>query len=104
MNQIATDITPDFSALDRDLEALRSGAEAWARTSNAERIAVLAEIKDRLLEVAEGWAETAARRKLIPAGSPLAGGTWLMIASNASRRFWRGPSNSASAQPPLPDA
>ncbi|MDF1803061.1 aldehyde dehydrogenase family protein [Thalassovita sp.] len=77
MNQIATDITPDFSALDRDLEALRSGAEAWARTSNAERIAVLAEIKDRLLEVAEGWAETAARRKLIPAGSPLAGEEWI---------------------------
>ncbi|MEC7259408.1 MAG: aldehyde dehydrogenase, partial [Pseudomonadota bacterium] len=77
MNQIATDITPDFLSLDRDLGALRSGAEIWARTSNAERIAVLAEIKDRLLEVAEGWAETAARRKLIPAGSPLAGEEWI---------------------------
>ena len=35
------------------------------------------EIKDRLLEVSQGWAETAARKKLIPAGSPLAGEEWI---------------------------
>ncbi|MBV7407691.1 aldehyde dehydrogenase family protein [Maritimibacter sp. DP1N21-5] len=66
MNQIATDITPDMSRLDRDLAALSKGATDWARTSDAERIAVLAQIKDNLLQVAEGWAETAARRKLLP--------------------------------------
>lgn len=77
MNKAATDITPDHSALDRDLGALAAAKDAWARTTNAERIAVLAEIKDRLLEVAEGWAETAARQKLIPPGSPLAGEEWI---------------------------
>ena len=77
MNKITADIAPDFSALDRDLATLTAGAVGWARTSNAERIAVLADIKDRLLEVSEGWAEMAARRKLIPAGSPLAGEEWI---------------------------
>ena len=61
MNQITTDLIPDHSALDRDLDALVAAKDTWARTTNAERIAVLEEIKDRLLAVAEGWAETAAR-------------------------------------------
>lgn len=77
MNQIANDITPDHSALDRDLAALVAAKDTWACTTNAERIAVLAEIKDRLLAVADGWAETAARHKLIPPGSPLAGEEWI---------------------------
>lgn len=70
MNKVATDMAPDHAALDRDLAALATGAAAWARTPTAERIAVLSEIKDRLLKVSEGRADTAARRKLIPAGSP----------------------------------
>jgi len=77
MNQIAKDLTPDHSALDRDLSSLAAAKEAWARTSNEDRIAVLQEIKDQLLKVAEGWAETAARHKLIPSGSPLAGEEWI---------------------------
>ena len=77
MNQITTDLIPDHSALDRDLDALVAAKDTWARTTNAERIAVLEEIKDRLLAVAEGWAETAARHKLIAPGSPLAGEEWI---------------------------
>tara|TARA_R110002033_G_scaffold25018_12_gene58248 strand:- start:1127 stop:2857 length:1731 start_codon:yes stop_codon:yes gene_type:complete len=77
MNQIAQDISPDFSTLDTALGALSGGKDAWARTSNAERIAILSEIKDRLMEVSEGWAEAAARHKLIPSGSPLVGEEWL---------------------------
>ena len=38
-----------------------------------ERIAILAEIKECLMPVAEAWALTAARRKGIPDGSPLEG-------------------------------
>ncbi|MDD9720640.1 aldehyde dehydrogenase family protein [Sulfitobacter sp. PR48] len=77
MNQITTDLIPDHSALDRDLDALVAAKDTWARTTNAKRIAVLEEIKDRLLAVAEGWAETAARHKLIAPGSPLAGEEWI---------------------------
>lgn len=77
MNQIEADIAPDHSALDRDLDTLAAAKESWARTSNADRIAVLDDIKNCLSVVAEGWAETAARHKLIPPGSPLAGEEWL---------------------------
>lgn len=77
MNKPAVNITPDHSELDHALDVLDAAKTNWARTSPAQRIAVLSEIKDCLLEVAEGWAETAARRKLIPAGSPLAGEEWI---------------------------
>lgn len=77
MNQMTTTTTPDFSALDRDLHDLAAASEAWARTSPQERIKVLEEIKDNLMEVAQGWAQTAARHKLIPAGSPLEGEEWI---------------------------
>ncbi|KEP71383.1 aldehyde dehydrogenase [Thioclava dalianensis] len=77
MNQIKQDITPNLSSLDRDLETLAAAKDSWARTTTDARIAVLSEIKDRLLEVADGWAESAARHKLIPPGSPLAGEEWI---------------------------
>ncbi|WP_339770009.1 aldehyde dehydrogenase family protein [uncultured Pseudosulfitobacter sp.] len=76
MNQITQKIAPDFSGLDAALGVLSTSRNAWARTPNAERIAILSEIKDRLLEVSEGWAETAARHKLIPSGSALVGEEW----------------------------
>ncbi|WP_243614023.1 aldehyde dehydrogenase family protein [Shimia aestuarii] len=58
------------------LTALDAGKDNWARTSNAERLQILQHIKDNLLSVAEGWAETAARKKMIPEGSPLVGEEW----------------------------
>ncbi len=63
-------------ALEQAVRDLRDNQTRWARTGNAERIAMLAEIKDRVLQVGEIWAETAAARKLIPAGSPLIGEEW----------------------------
>ena len=59
------------------LEALAAGADPWANTSAAQRIALLEQIKDALLGVAEDWAITAARHKQIPEGSPLVGEEWL---------------------------
>lgn len=67
----------EYPALDAAVAELKGTKDSWARTSIAERIAILMEIKDRLLEVSQGWAETAARKKLIPAGSPLAGEEWI---------------------------
>ena len=65
---------PDYDAA---VAAVKSGATEWARSSVADRITVLLEIKDALLTVSEAWAETAARKKLIPEGSPLAGEEWI---------------------------
>ncbi|MEM7439110.1 MAG: aldehyde dehydrogenase [Pseudomonadota bacterium] len=70
--------TPVFKEeYDAALVALDAAKHTWARTPVAERIALLGEVKDALLAVSEGWAETAARKKLIPAGSPLVGEEWI---------------------------
>jgi acyl-CoA reductase-like NAD-dependent aldehyde dehydrogenase len=65
------------SELETALAELVLHKEAWARTTISERMAMLSEVKERLIEVAEPWAETAARKKGIPAGSPLEGEEWL---------------------------
>jgi acyl-CoA reductase-like NAD-dependent aldehyde dehydrogenase len=66
-----------FPDLDRELEKLAAQREAWVKTSIAERIALLAQIKECLMPVAQAWAETAARKKGITDGSPLVGEEWV---------------------------
>ena len=63
--------------LDQAVSELSSNCQTWAGTGIEERIAILAEIKDRLMEVAEPWALTAARHKQIPENSPLVGEEWV---------------------------
>lgn len=75
--KIATQADPQLAALDRDVAALKAGADDWARSSVASRIAILAQIKDRLMKVAPHWVAEASRQKQIPADSPLAGEEWL---------------------------
>ncbi len=78
MGQVAVAIEPSaFAPLDRAVADLKAGKDAWARTSVEERILLLNEIKDATMTVAESWATTAARKKQIPAGSPLVGEEWL---------------------------
>lgn len=62
-----------FSELDQTVQALAANRSRWAATTVPERIAILAEIKECLMPVAQAWAETAARKKGIPEGSPLIG-------------------------------
>jgi len=62
---------------DAALDALDAAKDTWAQTSNAERLALLAQVKDNLMSVSQGWAETAARKKQIPEGSPLVGEEWI---------------------------
>ncbi len=69
--------TPAHAGLDQALQGLAAAADAWVGTSAQERCALLAEIKQRLLPVAQGWAETAARKKGIAGGSPLVGEEWI---------------------------
>lgn len=66
-----------FSSYDADLTALAAAKDAWVSLDVAERIRILREIKRLTCDVAEGWAETAARKKLLPEGSPLAGEEWM---------------------------
>lgn len=61
--------------LDQVLAELKPAA--WAATSIAERLVILDQIKDHLMQVAQGWAETAARKKQIPHGSQLLGEEWI---------------------------
>jgi acyl-CoA reductase-like NAD-dependent aldehyde dehydrogenase len=53
----------DADALDADLATLADGKQAWARSTATARIAVLKQIKDALITVAESWATTAAKHK-----------------------------------------
>ncbi len=63
--------------LETDLQQLDAAKHDWAKTSVEKRIKLLSEVKESLIEVAEEWADTAARQKQIPEGSPLAGEEWL---------------------------
>lgn len=64
-------------AYDADLATLRAQADAWAKTTPAERIAVLTAIKDALMDVAPDWVAAACKNKQIPEGSPLQGEEWV---------------------------
>jgi aldehyde dehydrogenase (NAD(P)+) len=61
---------------DAALKALEAAKDRWAQTSVAERITLLQDVKEHLMPVAQGWAETAARKKLLAPNSPLVGEEW----------------------------
>ncbi len=69
--------TTSHADLDEALVTLAANRDRWVKTPVAERIAILNAIKDCLMPVAQAWAETAAREKGIPEGSPLVGEEWL---------------------------
>jgi len=66
-----------FGHLDDMIGELAASKQAWARTSVAERIDILTQIKTAIMSVAEKWALTAAAKKQIPANSPLVGEEWM---------------------------
>ena len=69
--------TFDTAGPDTALDVLVHNKDKWAQTSVAQRIEILAGIKDRLLDVAQEWAQIASRKKQIPEGSPLEGEEWI---------------------------
>jgi aldehyde dehydrogenase (NAD(P)+) len=75
--QVVLKQDPAFASLDADLSALRGGAGPWAQLPTANRVQILAGIKDRLMKVAPAWVAEAARQKQIPADSPLVGEEWI---------------------------
>jgi acyl-CoA reductase-like NAD-dependent aldehyde dehydrogenase len=66
-----------FADLDQTLAQLAANKDRWVKTSVAQRIALLAQIKECLMPVARAWAETAGRMKGISEGSPLVGEEWI---------------------------
>ena len=74
---------------DAALDALNAAKDTWAKTSIADRISLLDQVKDNLMTVATAWAQTATRLKKIPERSPLSGEEWtsgpyaVMLACNA---------------------
>ena len=70
-------LQPAPAEVQQAVSELHANKERWLSVPLAERIAILAEIKECLMPVASQWAETASRQKGIPAGSPLEGEEWL---------------------------
>lgn len=62
---------------DQALETLNLHKNIWAQTTVEDRILLLEEIKEKLMQQSEGWAEIASRRKRLPAHSALCGEEWL---------------------------
>lgn len=65
------------NSLDSDLQTLAAHRELWVETTIAQRISILAEIKEALMPVSQAWAEKASRQKGIAVGSTLEGEEWL---------------------------
>jgi hypothetical protein len=68
---------PPGADLDTALDTLHAHKDAWARTTIAERIALLGRLQDATAAVAGRWVETAARKKGLDPQGPLAGEEWL---------------------------
>jgi acyl-CoA reductase-like NAD-dependent aldehyde dehydrogenase len=66
-----------YTDLDQALTQLAANKDVWVKTSVAQRIALLAQIKECLMPVARAWAETAGRMKGIAQDSPLVGEEWI---------------------------
>ena len=65
----------EYDAALADLDAAKN---RWVRLSPAERIALLAGMKDGIMKVARGWAEESARKKGLIPGTPVAGGLFFL--------------------------
>ncbi|WKE64057.1 aldehyde dehydrogenase family protein [Gallaecimonas kandeliae] len=66
-----------FAPYDEALAVLHGAKDDWARLPSKERVALLEEVKDALMAVAEDWALAAGRQKQLPADSPLVGEEWI---------------------------
>ena len=72
-----TDHEDLFGEYQTALDDLNLTKDKWARTSVAERLQLLAAMKDGIMKVAEGWAEASARHKGLSPGTPIAGEEWI---------------------------
>ncbi len=66
-----------MTSLDQAIAGLVANKRRWAQTSPRQRIELLEAIKQRTLEVAGDWAQTASDKKQIPEGAPIRGEEWM---------------------------
>jgi aldehyde dehydrogenase (NAD(P)+) len=66
-----------FARIDRDIAALRSHADEWARLPLPRKVQFLDGIRRSAADVAPAWVAAALQAKGIPGGSPLAGEEWV---------------------------
>lgn len=62
---------------DDALRVLDSCKDKWAQLPVAERMQLLEAMKDGIMKVAKGWAETSARKKGLTPGTPVTGEEWI---------------------------
>ena len=80
---------PEQANLDQAVLELHDAKDIWAKTSTSERVQILIEIKDALMNVAQDWVTNAARHKQLSENSSLVGEEWslgpypVMAACNA---------------------
>ncbi|MCV2890802.1 aldehyde dehydrogenase family protein [Ruegeria aquimaris] len=66
-----------YDAYDTALAELHAAKDRWARSPVADRIRLLSGMKDGIMKVAQGWADTAARKKGLIPGTAVAGEEWI---------------------------
>ncbi|WP_425045376.1 aldehyde dehydrogenase family protein [Primorskyibacter sp. S87] len=66
-----------FEEYDAALADLNTAKDAWVKLSPADRITLLAGMKDGIMKVAEGWAEISARKKGLVPGTAVSGEEWI---------------------------
>ena len=64
------------AALDASVAILGEGQRRWTATPTAGRIALLQQIRKRLIAEADAWVDLASRRKGLEPDSPLVGEEW----------------------------
>lgn len=66
-----------FDEYDRALADLDAAKNTWAQLPVPTRMQLLAEMKDGIMQVAEGWAEISARKKGLTPGTAISGEEWI---------------------------
>lgn len=66
-----------FEEYDAALADLDAAKDKWVRLTPADRIALLAAMKDGIMKVAKGWADTSARKKGLTPGTAITGEEWI---------------------------
>jgi len=66
-----------YAEYDAALAELDAAKDRWAQMPVAERMALLRGMKDGIMTVALGWAETSARKKGLSPDTPVAGEEWI---------------------------
>ncbi len=77
MNTSSTPALPSHADYDQALGVLSQHKQAWLDTTVAQRIALLSDIKECLMPVAQAWAQEASRRKGLRPEDSLAGEEWV---------------------------